>query len=286
MGSLAFAIAIAIVVLVSGLIGLKLRALLPDEHGPDKARDMIGAMTGLIGLLLALVLGTLVGSSYTIYATQKSELDAMSAKVLQLDEALGAYGPEAAPGREGLRRAIQESYDKIWGTGDADFSTALSEGCCRGREGPRSIPAFVDAKNRRPTPASDPGEHRSGPHQSDALADAISARRQHFLADAGNRHVLVSAAVLRLWPDLVCKPYDDCDADAGRPGGRQRALSDPGLEPALQGVLPDTVYQHRDAHRRHGRALDRVKSSRGGASRQVFQENANSETAIKPSPRK
>ena len=135
MASLAFAIAIAVLVFVSGLIGLKLRALLPDEHGPDKARDMIGAMTGLIGLLLALVLGTLVGSSYTIYATQKSELDSMSAKVLQLDEALAAYGPEAAPGREGLRMAIQESYDKIWGSGDADFSTRALKALVAGAKG-------------------------------------------------------------------------------------------------------------------------------------------------------
>ena len=140
MGSLAFAIAIAVVVFVSGLIGLKLRALLPDEHGPDKARDMIGSMTGLIGLLLALVLGTLVGSSYTIYATQKSELDTMAAKVLQLDEALAAYGPEAAPGREGLRRAIQESYDKIWGSGGADFSTRSLKA---GVEGAKSLDQFL-----------------------------------------------------------------------------------------------------------------------------------------------
>ena len=93
MGSLEFSLATAVVVLLAGLAGLKLKVLLPDEHGPDKARDMIGAMTGLLGLLLALVLGTLVGSSYTIYATQKAEIDAMAAKVLQLDEALAATDP-------------------------------------------------------------------------------------------------------------------------------------------------------------------------------------------------
>jgi hypothetical protein len=78
---------------------------------------MIGAMTGSLGLLLALVLGTLVGSSYTLYATQKAELETLDARTLQLDAALEAYGPETKPARDGLRAAIKQSYDKIWGGG-------------------------------------------------------------------------------------------------------------------------------------------------------------------------
>ena len=122
MQSLAFVALAALLVLAAGLLGLNLRHRLPDEHGPDRARDMIGAMTGLLGLLLALVLGTLVGSSYTVYATQKSELEMMAAKSLQLDEALAVFGPEADPGRAGLRQAIEESYRKIWGELNADLS--------------------------------------------------------------------------------------------------------------------------------------------------------------------
>jgi hypothetical protein len=76
---------------------------------------MIGAMTGLLSLLLALVLGTFAGSAYTLYATQKSELETLGARTLQLDSALEAYGPETRPGREGLRKAIRESYEQIWG---------------------------------------------------------------------------------------------------------------------------------------------------------------------------
>jgi hypothetical protein len=82
---------------------------------------MIGAMTGLLGLLLALVLGTLVGSSYTLYATQKSELETLAARVLQLDAALEAFGPEAQAGREGLRKAFKQTYAKIWGGHTADL---------------------------------------------------------------------------------------------------------------------------------------------------------------------
>jgi len=76
---------------------------------------MIGAMTGLLGLLLALVLGTLAGSAYTLYYTQKSELETLGARTLQLDSALEAYGPDAQAGRAGLREAIRQSYEEIWG---------------------------------------------------------------------------------------------------------------------------------------------------------------------------
>ena len=115
MNSLEFAIGVAVFAFAAGVLGLKLHDWLPERHAPDRAREMIGAMTGLLGLLLALVLGTLVGSSYTLYATQKSELETLAARTLQLDSALEAYGPETQPARVGLRNAVKQSFDKIWG---------------------------------------------------------------------------------------------------------------------------------------------------------------------------
>ena len=122
MSSLAFAVGIALLAFCAGIVGLKLHVWLPERHAPDRAREMIGAMTGLLGLLLALVLGTLVGSAFTLYSTQKSELETLAARTLQLDSALEFYGPETRPAREGLRRAIQQSFDKVWGGPTADLS--------------------------------------------------------------------------------------------------------------------------------------------------------------------
>jgi hypothetical protein len=115
MGLLAFAISVALAVFGAGLLGLTLHGRLPEKHSPDKSAGMIGAMTGLLSLLLALVLGTFAGSAYTLYATQKSELETLGARTMQLDSALEAYGPETQPGREGLRKAIRQSYEQIWG---------------------------------------------------------------------------------------------------------------------------------------------------------------------------
>ena len=114
MDTLLFAVVVAVLAFGAGVAGLQLRVRLPEKHAPDRSREMIGAMTGMLSLLLALVLGTLVGSAYTVYATQKAELETLAARTLQLDSALAAYGPEAQPGRDGLRKAITQSYDQIW----------------------------------------------------------------------------------------------------------------------------------------------------------------------------
>jgi len=119
---LAFAIGIAVLAFGAGILGLKLHLWLPERHAPEQSREMIGAVTGLLGLLLALVLGTLVGSAYTLYATQKSEVETLAARTLQLDSALEAYGPEAEPGRAGLRKAVRQSYDAIWGAHAGDLT--------------------------------------------------------------------------------------------------------------------------------------------------------------------
>ncbi len=121
MDSLLFVLGVAVLAFCAGLLGLKLHDKLPEQHAPEKSREMIGAMTGLLGLLLALVLGTLIGSAYALYAVEKSEIETLSARSLQLDSALETFGPEAQPGRDGLRRAITQSYESIWGRGTADL---------------------------------------------------------------------------------------------------------------------------------------------------------------------
>ena len=53
----------------------RLQKLLPETQSVERARDMIGAIVGLVSLLLALVLGTLIGAAYAFYATQRSEME-------------------------------------------------------------------------------------------------------------------------------------------------------------------------------------------------------------------
>jgi len=98
------------------------------------SRDMIGAIMGLVTLLLALVLGTLVGSAYGFFAVQKANVETLGARAIQLDMALAQYGPEAQPLREGLKDAVTSAYHAIWGGGNnpkllevASYLPALKE---------------------------------------------------------------------------------------------------------------------------------------------------------------
>ena len=77
-------------------------------------------MAGLVSLLLAIVLGTLVGTSFGFFGTQKSELDALSAQILEFDQALAQYGPETKPARDRMKQAAQHAYDAFWGGGEVD----------------------------------------------------------------------------------------------------------------------------------------------------------------------
>ena len=140
MSTVIFVVGVAVFAFGAGMLGLALHVWLPERHAPDRSREMIGAMTGMLSLLLALVLGTLVGSAYTVYATQKTELETLAARSLQLDSALESFGPEAQPGREGLRKAITESYNRIWGQEDADLD---SEGVRPVLAGSKALDRFL-----------------------------------------------------------------------------------------------------------------------------------------------
>jgi hypothetical protein len=97
-----------------GLAGLYLQKLLPPPHTSDRSRDMITAIVGLISLLLALVLGTLIGSAFSFYSTQKSEMNAFAARALQLDLALAEFGPETAPAREMMKHTLMSVRRMLW----------------------------------------------------------------------------------------------------------------------------------------------------------------------------
>jgi len=114
------AIVVTIITFLGGVLGLQLQKQLPDEHSVEKSRDMIGAVMGLVTLLLALVLGTIVGSAYFFSATQQSELQALSAQAIQLDEALAQFGPDAKPLRDKWKDNLDKNLKLFWGGGYVD----------------------------------------------------------------------------------------------------------------------------------------------------------------------
>src|SRR5271165_4181944 len=122
-------VGVAVLAFVFGVAGLFLQRLLPETHSVERARDMIGAIVGLVSLLLALVLGTLIGSAYACYSTQKSEMETMAARSVQLDLALAEFGPQTAPARAQMKETLQTVRNMVWGDSSGvnampDFSVA------------------------------------------------------------------------------------------------------------------------------------------------------------------
>ena len=61
----------ALLTFASGLLGFFLQWLLPVQYVAD-TKGVIGSIIGLVTLLLALVLGLLVWTSYGVYANQNA----------------------------------------------------------------------------------------------------------------------------------------------------------------------------------------------------------------------
>jgi hypothetical protein len=78
--------------------------------------------------LLALVLGTLVGSAYSFYSTQKSEMETFAARAVQLNLALIEFGPETAPARARMKETLQGVHVMVWGGSAVPTARALSVG--------------------------------------------------------------------------------------------------------------------------------------------------------------
>jgi hypothetical protein len=126
MGTVWLCVGAAVLAFAFGVAGLFLQKLLPEPHSVDLSRDMIGAIVGLVSLLLALVLGTLIGSAYSFYATQKSELETLAAREVQLDLALAEFGPETKAARAGMKQMLERVRVMLWGDGGADSASELS----------------------------------------------------------------------------------------------------------------------------------------------------------------
>jgi hypothetical protein len=119
MTSIWIAVAVGVLTFGFGLLGLYLKRFLPERHMSTGSRDMIGAVMGLLSLLLALVLGTLVGSAYAFFAAQKADVQSLCARALELDLAFQQYGQETQPLREMLKASMEEARDAVEGNNAA-----------------------------------------------------------------------------------------------------------------------------------------------------------------------
>ena len=227
MTSISIAVAVAILTFGSGLLGLYLQLRLPRTHLSGGSKDMILAVIGLLTLLLALVLGTLVGNTYAFFAMQKSELETMASRALLVDQALVEYGPEAKPARNLMKQALTQSYDLFWRGGDADPTQLKVEVALD-----RWEPHRERARRARSQDAGSEGCARCGQSQSCAdganpTLDVPAAVEPGRLVAGDQRDPLVDVPLLRLWGSLGDQSDNYRRAGARRDFGGERNVPDP-----------------------------------------------------------
>lgn len=116
----------------AALLGMRLRAGLPEHHLSDDTKDAVRIGMGLVATMAALILGLLVASTKGSYDTEKGEVAQMASKISFLDGVLANYGPEAQAARQVLRQAVEGAIVRIWsegqsGLGPVEPGTAWSE---------------------------------------------------------------------------------------------------------------------------------------------------------------
>jgi hypothetical protein len=113
-------IAIFLLFMAAGYAGLHMQKRLSPEHKTGETKGVVGQVAGLVSLLLALVLGTLIGVSFAYFSGQRTNLETFAAQVLRLDQSLAQFGPETKPVRDKIKEGIIKGHETFWGGGDAD----------------------------------------------------------------------------------------------------------------------------------------------------------------------
>lgn len=105
---------IFVIVFGGAIVGMFLRAVLPQHHLQDDSRDVIKMGIGLVATMAALVLGLLVASAKSNYDTQSAELTQMAANIALFDRVLASYGPETKEVREALGEGVIKILNQLW----------------------------------------------------------------------------------------------------------------------------------------------------------------------------
>jgi hypothetical protein len=98
----------------SALLGVRLRAALPQHHLSADSKDVVKLATGLIATMAALVLGLLIASAKGSYDAQSSAITELATDVILLDRVLAHYGPDAREARDTLRRTVADAIERLW----------------------------------------------------------------------------------------------------------------------------------------------------------------------------
>lgn len=176
------------------LLGLLLQRLIPEHHLRDTSKDTVKVVAGMIATLSALVLGLLVSSAKSSFDTTSNAMIQNGAKIILLDRALAAYGPETKNAREQLRRAVAAGIEMFWpeeknaGSGMTGFERA-------------NAMEMIQAKLRALTPATD--AQRQLLSQAEQISNDMLQARWLLIEQAQSALPLPFLVVLLFWLTML-----------------------------------------------------------------------------------
>lgn len=111
-------IIIAVVVfacaLGGSLLGMLLRAKLPEQHLSDASKDTVKLGIGMVATMTALILGLVTASAKHSFDTLDGAVKHTAVEILTLDRVLARYGPETARVRATLKDGVGRKIDLLW----------------------------------------------------------------------------------------------------------------------------------------------------------------------------
>jgi len=114
MSSVAIATIVFVCVLGGVLLGMSLRAVLPEHHLSDDSKDVVKLGIGMIATMTALILGLVTASTKSAFDAQSAAVRQAATNIVMLDRILVHYGPETKAIRDGMRSLLASRVDMIW----------------------------------------------------------------------------------------------------------------------------------------------------------------------------
>lgn len=98
----------------SAVLGMKLRGWLSEEHLPERTMEALRLVTSLLVTFAALVLSLQLSNVKASFDKAYRDRNADAAQLVQLDDCLRSYGPEAEPIRLDLRSYTAAVIASTW----------------------------------------------------------------------------------------------------------------------------------------------------------------------------
>jgi hypothetical protein len=102
------------VLIVSVGLGLLVRYFLPERHRSRETLEVVQLVIGMLVTLASVVLGLLTYSVKGNFDQTSTDLASLGTTIIQLDQALREYGPEADPIRAILRSYTAAAIASTW----------------------------------------------------------------------------------------------------------------------------------------------------------------------------